>query len=286
MTATITDIKPMAIHDGPGIRTTVFFKGCSLKCLWCHNPETISARPQLAYYESKCTGCLTCHRVCPTGAQIAEGAIHRFDRTLCINCGKCVEFCPADALQLFGKRVTVDALLPRLLEDRPFYETTGGGVTLSGGECLLQADFCRELLAALKKEGIHTAVDTCGFVPQSAFEKVLPYTDLFLYDLKAMDPLVHRACTGQENDQILKNLRFLDAMGAKVEIRIPFVPEHNDTQLPAIREFLDTLSCITEIKLLAYHNYAGSKYAALGMENTLPPLLPTEAQLAEAEKLL
>ena len=285
MKATITDIKPMAIHDGPGIRTTVFFKGCSLKCLWCHNPETISPKPQLAYYENKCTGCLTCARVCPTGAQQNHGAIHRFDRSLCIACGKCVEVCPADALQLFGKTVTVEELLPRLLEDRPFYETTGGGVTLSGGECLLQADFCAELLKKLKSEGIHTAVDTCGFVARDAINKVLPYTDLFLYDLKAMDPAVHSQCTGQENQVILHNLQYLDAQGAEIEIRIPFVPGYNDHQVSGIRAFLDSLTRPHPVKLLAYHNYAGSKYAALSMPNTLPPQLPDAEALAAAEAI-
>ena len=276
MKAMITDIKPMATHDGPGIRTTVFFKGCGLRCLWCHNPETLEGGPILAYYENKCTGCRACTKVCPTGAHYPEGAIHKFDRSRCIGCGKCAQVCPAGALQLFGRQVTVEDLLPRLLEDRPFYENTGGGVTLSGGECLLQADFCAELLKALKKAGIHTAVDTCGFVPRSAFQKVLPYTDIFLYDIKAIDPAVHKACTGQENTQILENLRYLDAMGAKVEIRIPFVPGHNDTEVAAIQEFL---------KVLPYHNFAGSKYAALGMENTLPQTLPTPEQLSFAEDL-
>ena len=270
MKAMITDLKRMAVHDGPGIRTTVFFKGCPLRCLWCHNPETLSRKPQLAYYENKCTGCLTCARVCPTGAQIAEGTIHKFDRSKCVDCGKCVEYCPAGALQLFGRQVTVEELLPQLLEDRDFFETTGGGVTLSGGECLTQPDFCVELLKALKNEGIHTAVDTCGFVPKDTFTRVLPYTDIFLYDVKAIDPMVHKACTGQDNRLILENLRYLDEMGANIEIRIPVVPGHNQNQLPAIYDFLKTLHRMPVVKELAYHNYAGSKYAALNIPNTLP----------------
>ena len=285
MRATITDIKPMAIHDGPGIRTTVFFKGCPLKCLWCHNPETLSPKPQLAYYENKCTGCLTCARVCPTGAHQALGAIHRFDRGLCVSCGKCTEFCPAGALQLFGRTVTPEALLPRLLEDRAFYENTGGGVTLSGGECLLQANFCAALLKALKAEGIHTAVDTCGFVAREAIDKVLPYTDLFLYDLKAIDPQVHKACTGRENRVILDNLRYLDSRGATIEIRVPLVPGHNDHQMSGIRAFLDNLSGKYPVKVLAYHSYAGSKYAALSLPNTLPTTLPTEAVMDAARAI-
>ena len=160
MKGIITDLKPMAIHDGPGIRTTVFFKGCPLKCLWCHNPETLRCAPPVAFYQNKCVGCGTCKKLCPTGAKTDQGL--QYD--LCIGCGACVSACPADALQLFAREVTLDSLLPLLLEDRPFYDTTGGGVTLSGGECLLQADFCAALLEKLKKEGIHTAVDTCGCV--------------------------------------------------------------------------------------------------------------------------
>ena len=286
MKARITDIKPMAIHDGPGIRTTVFLKGCSLRCLWCHNPETLSGKPQLAWYENKCIGCMGCAQVCPTGAhRLAEGS-HRFDREACIACGNCAAACPAGALQLFGTEMTVEQLLPRLLEDRPFYETTGGGVTLSGGECLLQADFCATLLQQLKAQGIHTAVDTCGCVSREAFEKVLPYTDLFLYDLKAIDPQVHKACTGQENGQILENLRYLDSRGAAIEIRIPFVPGHNEDQMAAIGEFLQTLQTKPSVKLLAYHNFAGSKYHALGLPCTLPAQLPTQTQLDTARKQL
>ena len=284
MKAMITDIKPMAIHDGPGIRTTVFFKGCGLKCLWCHNPETISAAAQLAFYENKCRHCLACTDICAAHKAIAGQ--HIFDRDSCRRCSKCVSCCLHGALQLFGTEMTVETLLPRLLEDRAFYDTTGGGVTLSGGECLLQADFCAALLAALKQEGIHTAVDTCGFVPRKALEKVLPYTDIFLVDIKAIDPQVHKACTGQENSVILDNIRYLDSVGANIEFRIPFVPGCNDKEIPAIRDFLKTLKGTYPVKVLPYHNYAGSKYAALGMENTLPPALPTDAQVAEAEETI
>lgn len=162
MRATIFDIKRFAVHDGDGIRTTVFFKGCPLKCVWCHNPEGISYMPQLAYYENKCVSCGECVEICPQKAHGIEKGRHSFDRNKCILCGECEKMCLGEALKLYGKEMTIDELMPLLLEDKDFYTTSGGGVTLSGGECLMQADFCAELLKKLKSENINTAVDTCG----------------------------------------------------------------------------------------------------------------------------
>ena len=283
MRAVISDIKRFAVHDGPGIRTTVFFKGCSLKCLWCHNPEGISRLPQLAYYPDKCLHCMSCS-ICPHGAHVLENG-HIFLRENCQNCGDCQSVCLGDALHFYGRRYTVEKLLPQLLEDKTFYENSGGGVTLSGGECLLQADFCAELLKALKAQGIHTAVDTCGFVNRESLDKVIPHTDLFLYDMKAMDEALHIRLTGQSNGLILENLRYLDSLGKDIHIRIPFVPGCNDDQMPAMAQFVKTLSHVSQVDVLAYHNYAGSKYEALGMENSLPPTLPTPEQIAEAQAL-
>jgi len=278
MKAVIADIKPMAAHDGPGIRTTVFFKGCPLRCQWCHNPETLSSRPQLAYYAHKCINCMECVAVCPQKAHTFRDGVHIFHRERCTGCGACQRVCLGEALRLYGEEVTVDSLLPRLLRDKPFYDSSGGGVTLSGGECLMQADFCRELLKALKQEGIHTAVDTCGFVPRQALEKVAEFTDLFLYDLKAFDPQVHIACTGQDNGLILENLQYLDSLGKAIEIRIPYVPGHNHRQPELLEPVIRGLSHVTHTEILPYHNYAGSKYEALGLKNTLPEALPTKEQ--------
>lgn len=286
MFATITDIKRFAIHDGDGIRTTVFFKGCPLKCVWCHNPESLSARPVMGYYRHKCLSCGVCTEVCPNGAHKLTADGHAFDRSLCTFCGKCVEECPGEALSLYGKRVTEEDLLPLLLVDRAFYKNSGGGVTLSGGECLLQADFCASLLSMLKKEGISTAVDTCGFVPRGNLDKVLPYTDVFLYDMKALDPAVHERCTGQDNALILENLRYLDFRGAKTEVRIPYVPGMNDGEIENIAIFLATLKNLTKVRVLPYHNFAASKYQALDMENTLPPTLPTKEEIRKAEEII
>ena len=282
MKARISDIKHFAVHDGDGIRTTVFFKGCPLACLWCHNPEGISGKPELAYYENKCLGCMECESACRYGAHSSDG-FHTFDREKCVGCGSCESVCLGDALKFYGREITLEKLLPQLLEDRAFYENSGGGVTLSGGECLQQPEFCEALLKALKAEGIHTAVDTCGFVSKAVLDRVMPYTDIFLYDLKAFDEETHIRCTGQSNGIILENLRYLDGCGKKTEIRIPFVPGFNDDQMEKLAAFVKELHNVTKVKVLAYHNFAGSKYGALGIPNRLPDTLPTKEQVAQAQ---
>ena len=282
--AKVIEIKRFAVHDGDGIRTTVFLKGCPLKCVWCHNPESIDFKPQLAFYKNKCTLCGECAKVCPTGAHIISGDGHILDREKCVSCGKCESACFNGALKLYGREMTTDELMPILLEDRDFYETSGGGVTLSGGECLMHPEFCEKLLKKLKAEGIHTAVDTCGYVTKEVLDKVIPYTDIFLYDFKAFDEDVHKKCTGKSNKIILENLKYLDECGKKIEIRIPFVPEYNKDQIEKISAFLKELKNITKVRILPYHNYAGSKYEALSMENTLPKTLPTDEEMRSAEK--
>ncbi len=285
MKAKIFEIKRFAVHDGDGIRTTVFFKGCPLKCVWCHNPEGLSFAPQLAYYAQKCCSCGECVSICPEGAHTIRNGQHVFDSTKCSGCGACEKACLYGALAFYGRDRTVDELLPVLLEDREFYETTNGGVTLSGGECLLQAEFCEALLKRLKAEGIHTAVDTCGFVPKTAIDRVLPCTDVFLYDLKAWDESAHIRCTGQSNRLIIENLEYIDSCGKAIEIRIPFVPAYNQDQMEEIASYLRGLKNITKVRILPYHNYAGSKYTALKMENTLPEELPSEEAMQKVREL-
>ncbi len=281
--ARIFEITRFAVHDGDGIRTTVFFKGCPLRCVWCHNPEGISGKAELGFFSHKCILCGECASACPEGAHKIEGGIHTLDREKCISCGRCAEECPAGALTLYGKEMSVDELMPILTEDADFYKASNGGVTLSGGECLLWADFCAELLGKLHEEGIHTAVDTCGEVPREIFLKVLPHTDVFLYDIKAFDSALHQRLVGRPNERILENLKYLDSVGAPCEIRIPFVPELNGGELNKIAEFLSTLKNIVRVRVLPYHNYAGSKYLALGHPNTMPERMPTETEIAEAE---
>lgn len=286
MKAKIFEIKRFAVHDGDGIRTTVFFKGCSLKCIWCHNPEGISGETELAYFAHKCIGCGECVPVCPTGAHTIEDGLHSFHREKCIACGKCEEMCLGKALTLYGKEYSVEELLPLLLQDKEFYDNSGGGVTLSGGECLLYADFCAALLKALKANGVHTAVDTCGMVSKTALDKVLPYTDAFLYDVKALSETVHKTCTGHTNEQILDNLLYLDKKGAVLEIRIPYVPNLNDGEMEKIGDFLSGLRGLTKVRVLAYHNLAGAKYNSLGLENRLSQRLPTAEDMERARQRL
>ena len=272
--ALIADIKRMTLHDGPGIRTTVFVKGCPLHCLWCHNPESISAKPQMLYHEKLCIKCGNCDSACSTGA-VKKGII---DRTLCVGCGRCAENCFRGALVLSGKTMTAQEVFESVLRDKCYYGTEGG-VTVSGGEPLLYPDFTAELFAALRKEQIHTALDTCGEVPFERFETVLPYTDLVLYDLKGMDPARHKANTGKENTRILENLRELGHRNIPVEIRIPLIPGHNDfpEELRAMADFLKNIPSLVKIKLLAFHDMARNKYKEVGLTDTTPDVKPPDA---------
>ena len=261
--ARIFEIKRFAVHDGDGIRTTVFFKGCPLKCIWCHNPEGISSEIQVAFYEHKCIGCGECNKSCFAASD-----------------------CFGEARVQYGKDISLNELLPILLEDKEFYESSNGGITLSGGECLLFADFCASLLRELKENGIHTAVDTCGYVSKRQLDKVIPYTDIFLYDIKAYDEDVHIKCTGASNTLILENLLYLDSQGKNIEIRIPYVPDFNDDQIEKIAQFLAPLKNISKVRILPYHNYAGSKYKALNLPCRLPHRLPTEEEMEKAKQTM
>ena len=286
-TATLMDVKRFAVHDGPGIRTTLFLKGCTLKCIWCHNPEGISPQKQLAYYGHKCIGCGECVKICEVGAHQLTTAGHLFLREKCIGCGKCEPACLGNALSFFGRPINVEEAYRIVTEDAVFYRETGG-VTVSGGEPLCNSAFIFDLFTSLKAAGIHTAVDTCGNIPWENFEKVLPVTDLFLFDVKHIAPDAHKKLTGADNLRILDNLQRLSAAGSAIEIRMPLVPQSNDDEetLRGIGSFLQPLN-ITKMKILPYHSMARSKYDALGMSDTMPNVQsPTDETLQWAVTLL
>lgn len=283
----IVGIKRFEIHDGDGIRTTLFLKGCPLKCKWCHNPEAISSKSQVAYLKEKCIGCGECVSVCSAHAHSFFDGKHVYDRNRCVHCGKCVDVCLGDALTLYGREISPKEALKLLTEDGIFYNSSCGGVTLSGGEPLQQADFCMELLKLLKTEGIHTAIDTCGFAGKSDIDKIIDYTDVFLYDLKFYDNKKHIQYTGRTNKPIIENLKYIDIKGKPVEVRIPLVSTINDDQMEPIGRFLATLKHIRKVKLLPYYNFSSSKYAALEMENTLPAVeTPDDRQIKDAVGIL
>ncbi len=257
LVANIFDIERSSFVDGPGIRTTVFFKGCNLSCEWCHNPESQKEETEMLFYKNKCKNCGKCKEKCS------------YSLVKCDFCGKCVLYCPHDAREICGREYTVDEVFDIIKKDISFYESSGGGVTFSGGECMLYSDFLCEILKKCKEVGIHTAVDTAGHIPFSSFEKVMPYTDLFLYDIKLADESLHKKWTGVSNRLILENLRRLsDEFEGDIMIRIPVIGGVNDNigEMTKISELLKEIKYIS-VELLPYHRLGENKYKALGLEH-------------------
>ncbi len=289
MTGLIFDIKRFALHDGPGLRTTVFFKGCPLRCSFCHNPEGQLADPELLVRPERCIRCGTCLEVCPTGALSLENGSIVVSRPTCKGCGRCAEACPAEALQLAGRAVTLEELLAEVERDRVFYEQSGGGVTCSGGEPVAQPEFLQAFLAEARTRSIHTVLDTSGFAPPETFRACARRADFFLYDLKLMDSERHAALTGFGNEWILTNLRWLVTTGKPVIVRIPLVEGVNcdEANLRAAGRFLSSLNPAPPVDLLPYHRTGEDKYLRLGKRyNITQAAVPTEEKINEAARCL
>lgn len=304
ITGRIYDIQGFSVQDGPGIRTTVFLKGCPLRCPWCHSPESQQFPSQLSWIALRCIGvdrCGKCLDACPQKAiapgprtqhaVTQESMQHiRIDRTRCNTCGKCAEVCYPKALTICGTDYAVEEVLARVSKDIPFYDNSGGGVTISGGEPLAQPDFVLQFLQRLKESRIHTALDTTGFVPYETMERVLPYTDLFLYDLKHMDSEQHRIVVGVRNELILENARKIAAAGGKMQIRIPVIPSFNDSEeaMRATGLFCRSLGdAVTVVQLLPYHNLGVMKYQRIDdAKPVMEAAPPTEEKIQSLKQLL
>ena len=282
-TGLVFNLQRYSIHDGPGIRTTVFLKGCPLCCAWCHNPEGMSPRPEIVVVESRCAGCGECRRACPFGVSLGgEGALPTHHEQ-CQLCGACVEACPTGARQMIGRTMNVPEVLQEILKDRLFYESSGGGVTCSGGEPLLQPHFLCALLEACRAHRLHTALDTTGFGCTEHLLAAAALSDLVLYDLKVFDETRHRTLTGVSNRGIRENLKALDRVHRNVWIRLPVVPGFNDdlAELKQIAEFVAGLRSVTLVNLLPFHRTALHKWQRLGLAHSLEGVQAPSAEFME-----
>lgn len=263
----IYNIQHLSLHDGPGIRTTVFLKGCPLRCAWCHNPESQRLQPQLSHFQQRCLACGQCMAACRVH-QLLDG-VHHIDYPACTACGRCADACAPAALEILGHETAAEEIAAQVLRDKPFYDTSGGGMTLSGGEPTMQADFAAQVLSLVHRQGVHTAMETCGHAAWSAFDQLLPHLDLILFDLKQMDSSLHRRFTGVGNKLILQNLTQLCAREQTVQVvvRMPVIPGYTDQpgHFSAAADFLVRLPRVPRVEVLPYNPLAGSKYPRLGM---------------------
>ena len=284
MQPTIFDIQRGSFVDGPGIRTTVFFKGCDLRCKWCHNPESQRSVPERLWYESKCSHCEKCVRVCPAGAISSDLTVNTDKCTLC---GECADHCPNDAISICGRAMSDDEIFAEIAKDKTFYESSGGGVTFSGGECLLYPDVIESLCKRCRKAQISTAVDTAGAVSTQIIERIANVCDIFLYDIKCVTPELHKRFTGLDNSLILTNYKRLISLGCKVIVRVPMVVEcnANDSEFPKIAELLNEFKPY-RVELLPYHRMGENKFRALHHTEPEAFTAPTKSDLERFKAML
>ena len=284
--AFVSNIQRFCVHDGPGIRTVVFLTGCPLRCKWCQNPETYNAAPQLMYNKTLCTRCGLCIEACPQRAiSLTDNDGVCTDKGLCERCFSCTQACPFQARQVSCQPYTVPQLVKEILKDAVFFKNSRGGVTLSGGEPMLQPGFCVDLLTRLKQRGIHTAIETCGFAPWESFERILPVVDLFLYDIKLFDPEKHVRWTGQGNQLIRANLAALVGTGKPITVRVPLIPGVNDAEeFESIVNFMAHFASLRDLHILPFHQLGSSKYELLGRAYDLADVQEDNAERIEACK--
>ena len=294
LTAPVFNVQTYSIHDGPGIRVTVFVKGCPLRCRWCANPESNLARPQLMTYAAKCTACGRCVAACPQKA-VSIGTLHDkpcaiTDRELCVECGACVDVCPCEAREIVGREKTVREVLEQVLKDKLFIDASGGGMTVSGGECLAHPDFTEALLYAAKEQGLHTAIESSSFASEAVFDQVLRYVDLALLDIKHMDSDIHRELTGVPNEQILSNIRHaVHDLKKNVTVRVPTIPGYNDSEenIRATARFVkEELGQDVGIHLLPYHRLGESKNESLGKVMDLSVSVPSDEHMQDLKRIV
>lgn len=287
MKSLIFDIQRFCVYDGPGIRTTVFFKGCNMHCAWCHNPESFSTEAELLFRAEKCTACGACG-ICPNGAHAFESGAHIFHRELCAACGLCAAQCPNTALELSGREMTADEVMKVIDKDAKYYKSSGGGVTFSGGEASLRFELLKTLLERCREKGYHTALETNGLIPPERLQALISLVNLFLFDCKHTDPAAHVRWTGAPLEPVIRSLAALDRAGAEVILRCPVIPGVNDTQahFAAIRGLKKQYGCIRQAEIMAYHDIGKTKWDALGAAYTLAELktvAPEQKRLWEVQ---
>lgn len=288
--AMIFDIQKFCVHDGPGIRTTIFFKGCNLSCKWCHNPESLSGKKQLSYEDEKCNLCKSCVGVCQSNVHEFSSEQHKVDFSKCTGCGRCVNVCVPDALKIIGKEVSIEEIISEVEKDRHFYKESGGGVTLSGGECTVQFEFILKLLKELNKKKLHTCIETNGIIDTEKLQKLIPFVNLFLLDFKLADNKLHKFYTGSENKNLYKTLEVLDKNNAQVVLRCPIIQGINDNEehFSEISKLCDVFLCIKDVEIMPYHSLGRDKWKHIGKEYLFEDLesASKEMQIAWKRRLM